>query len=87
MLLRDGESNMKEACEDWGTTHFLCIGYPFYLEVAPILQVWKTPKDLGENDGVTRSKNIASGLVEDDDDELYVDSFDTEGAIALKVWK
>lgn len=85
MMLRDSGSNMVKACEDWGITHFPCIGHSLHLVVGPFLLVPKTRKDSGDNDGVTINENDESGLVEDDDDDLYDDSFDTEGAMVLEV--
>lgn len=86
MMLRDSGSNMVKACEDWDIKHFPCIGHSMHLLVGPFLVVPKTRKDpSGDTDGVTINENDENGLVEDDDDDLYDDSFDIEGSMVLQV--
>ena len=36
MMLRDSGSNMVKACNDWGISHFACVGHSLHLVVGPL---------------------------------------------------
>ena len=77
---------MVKACEDWDIKHFPCIGHSMHLLVGPFLLVPKTRKNPSrDNDNVTINENDENGLVGDDDNDLYDDSFDIEGSMVLEV--
>lgn len=82
MMLRDSGSNMVKACEDWGVSHFPCIGHSLHLVVGPFLLVPKKKKDLS----VEKDDEInVTELMDDEEEDQYDDSFDNEEAMVLEV--
>ena len=50
LMLRDGASNGKRACEDWGIKHMSCINHSLHLVVGPFLLFKRKKKEDGDDD-------------------------------------
>lgn len=89
MMLRDSGSNMVKACEDWGVPHFPCIGHSLHLVVGPFLLIPKKKKEANhvekDDDAEKDDENNVSELLDDEDEDQYEDSFDSEEAMVLEV--
>jgi len=71
MTLRDSESNMVKACEDWQTPHFPCIVQSLHLVIGPFL-IEKKKKDNESEDRADDERSDEEGKLQED---AYTDDF------------
>jgi len=65
LMLRDGASNGKRACEDWGIKHMSCINHSLHLVVGPFLLFKRKNKDDGDDDAQVDGDDVFMDNEED----------------------